>query len=138
MSRRSSIVSISSGGGSRPRSAANEPPRRRSSIFGLPATPQPQGVVVISKDRSDVSQLKAGDAFYKTVRRFPSKPDEVTVAAATSISSAFAYVAGGGLARTRRRESRADIFDHRPSIAIGIGAIVEDVSSDSPLTALYR
>lgn len=130
MSRRSSVASLSSGGGSRPRSAVNENKSRRSSVFGNPSNPQ--GVVVVAKEASDVCQLKSGDAFYKTVRRFPSVPglaDDVSVTAATSISSAFAFVAAGSLAKTRR-----SISDHRPSI----GAIAEDVSLDSPYTALYR
>ena len=127
MSRRNSAVSVSSSC-SRPRSAAHEASRRRSSIFGSPWNPQ--GVVVATKDVSDVTQLKTGDAFYKTVRRYPSVTglaEQVFVTAATNSSSGFSLT--GSLSRSRR-----SVTDHRPSI----GAIVENVSLESSCSSFYR
>ena len=129
MSRRNSAVSVSSSC-SRPRSAAHEasPSRRRSSIFGSPWNPQ--GFVVAAKDVSDVTQLKTGDAFYKTIRRYPSVTglaEQVFVTAATNSSSGFSLT--GSLSRSRR-----SVTDHRPSI----GAIVENVSLESSCSSFYR
>ena len=127
MSRRSSVVSLSSNC-SRPRSAAHEAIRRRSSILG--STWNPQGVVVAARDVSDVTQLKTGDAFYKTVRRYPSVTglcDDVFVTAATNSNSGFSLT--GSISRSRR-----SVSDHRPSI----GAIVENVSLESSCTSFYR